>query len=77
MAETTEKVVKTKKTVKIKIPLTRNEKDDVYVAINGRSYQIKRGVEVEVPLAVKEVLDHQEEMLSEAMAFESQIGSKD
>ena len=77
MAETTEKVVKTKKTVKIKIPLTRSSQDDVYVAINGRSYQIKRGVEVEVPLAVKEVLDHQEEMLSEAMAFESQIGSKD
>ena len=31
-------------------------KDDVFVGVNGRRYQIKRGVEVEVPLAVKEVL---------------------
>lgn len=33
-------------------------KDDVFVGVNGRRYQIKRGVEVEVPLAVKEVLDN-------------------
>ena len=31
-------------------------KDDVFVGVNGRRYQIKRGVEVEVPLAVKDVL---------------------
>lgn len=33
-------------------------KDDVFVGVNGKRYQIKRGVEVEVPLAVKEVLDN-------------------
>ncbi len=32
-------------------------KDDVFVAVNGRSYQIKRGVEVEVPDFVAEVLE--------------------
>ncbi len=32
-------------------------KDDVFVAVNGRSFQIKRGVEVEVPGYVAEVLE--------------------
>lgn len=69
MATTTEK---TEKTVKIKLPLTRTEKDDVYVAVNGKSYQIKRGEAVEVPGYVAEVLQHKEEMLAEAMEFEAQ-----
>ena len=65
----------TKKTVKIKLPLTRTEKDDVYVAVNGKSYLIKRGVPVEVPACVAEVLQHKEEMLSQAMEFEAQAAA--
>ena len=68
---TTDKV----KMVKIKLPLTRTEKEDVYVAVNGKTFQIKRGVAVEVPEYVKEVLDHQEEMLSEAYEFEAQASA--
>ena len=80
MAETkttkaTETVAKEKK-VKIKIPLTRTEKNDVFVGVNGRSWLIKRGEEVEVPECVVEVLRHKEEMLSEAMAFEEQAATK-
>ncbi len=63
------------KTVKIKLPLTRGEKEDVYVAVNGKSYLIKRGETVEVPASVAEVLQHKEEMLSEAMAFEEQAAA--
>ena len=58
------------KKVKIKLPLTRTEKDDKYVAVNGKSYLIKRGEEVEVPDYVAEVLQHEEEMLSIAMEYE-------
>lgn len=72
MATTTE----TKKTVKIKLPLTRTEKDDVYVAVNGKSYLIKRGETVEVPACVAEVLQHKEEMLAQAMEFEAQASAK-
>lgn len=78
MAETktaTEKVVK-EKTVKIRLPLTRTEKNDVLVGVNGRTWLIKRGEEVEVPECVAEVLQHKEEMLSEAMAFEEQAATK-
>jgi hypothetical protein len=65
----------TKKTVKIKLPLTRTEKDDVYVAVNGKSYLIKRGETVEVPACVAEVLQHKEEMLAQAMEFEAQAAA--
>jgi hypothetical protein len=65
------------KMVKIKIPLTRTEKDDVYVAVNFKTYLIKRGVEVEVPESVAEVLQHREEMLAKAMEFEAQAASND
>lgn len=62
--------------VKIKLPLTRNEKDDVYVCVNGKSYQIKRGETVEVPDFVAEVLQNKEDMLAEAMEFEAQASEK-
>jgi hypothetical protein len=71
--ETTKKT--TEKTVKIKIPLTRTEKDDVYVAVNGKPYQIQRGKEVEVPASVAEVLQHKEEMLAVSMEFEAQASA--
>ena len=37
---------------------TERYRDDVFVAVNGKRFQIKRGVEVQVPRYVKEVLDH-------------------
>ena len=65
----------TTKKVKIKLPLTRTEKDDVYVCVNGESFLIKRGETVEVPDYVAEVLQHKEEMLAEAMEFEAQAAA--
>lgn len=63
------------KKVKIKIPLTRTEKDDVYVCLNGTSYLIKRGEEVEVPEGVAEILQHKEAMLAIAMEYEEQASA--
>ena len=63
------------KKVKIKLPLTRTEKDDVFVGINGKRYLVKRGVEVAVPAAVARVLARREKMLSIAMAFEAQAAA--
>lgn len=65
----------TKKTVKIKLPLSKHEKDDVYVAVNGKSYLIKRGETVEVPASVAEVLQHKEDMLADAMEYEAQAAA--
>lgn len=63
--------------VTIKIPLTRSEKDDVYVSLNGMPYLIQRGAEVRVPRGVAEILQHSEEMLREAIEFESQYLDKE
>ena len=69
--EATPKVATPKK-VKIRLPLTRAEKNDVWVSVNGEKYLIKRGVDVEVPDYVAEVLQHKEEMLEIAMEYEAQ-----
>ena len=60
------------KMVKIRIPRTKKDEEDVFVSVNMRTWLIKRGVEVEVPECVAEVLRHQEEMLEEIMMFEDQ-----
>ena len=61
------------KMVTIRIPKTKERKDDVFVSVNMRTWLIKRGVEVEVPECVAEVLRHQEEMLEEIMLFEEKV----
>ena len=43
-------------------------KGDLFVSVNGVNYKIRRGVEVEVPAAVAEVLRHSEEMDNAANA---------
>lgn len=64
------------KTVKIRIPRTKADQEDVPVWVNDRSWIIKRGVEVEVPECVAEVLRHQEEMLEEIMLFEEKAKNR-
>ena len=62
--------IKGEKTVKIRLPRDRREQEDVFVGINERTWLIKRGVEVQVPECVAEVLQHREEMPEKIMAFE-------
>jgi hypothetical protein len=66
----------TKKMVKIRIPRTKADQEDVFVSVNMETFLIKRGVEVEVPDYVAEVLQHQEEMLEKIMLFNDAKASK-
>ena len=66
----------TRKMVKIRIPRTKADQEDVFVSVNMETFLIKRGVEVEVPDYVAEVLRHQEEMLEEIMLFNDEKASK-
>ena len=46
---------------KVRIKLFKDNgryKGDLFVSVNGVNYKIRRGVEVEVPKAVAEVLEH-------------------
>ena len=72
---TEEKIVPTteEKRVTIRLPVSREERDDVYVGLNGKGYLIKRGVNVDVPAGVAEILQRREEMLESAFAYEDQL----
>lgn len=58
------------KLVKIRIPRTSPKQGDIPVWVNERSWLIKRGVEVEVPECVAEVIMHSEEMRETIMLFQ-------
>lgn len=58
------------KLVKIRIPRTSPKQGDIPVWVNERSWLIKRGVEVEVPECVAEVIMHSEEMRENIMLFQ-------
>lgn len=61
------------KMVKVRIPRTNPKEEDVFVSVNNYTCIVKRGVEVEVPDFVAEVLRHQEEMMEVSMAFEDSV----
>ena len=54
-------------------------RDDVFVSVNGRTFQIKRGVEVQVPRYVQEVLDNsmRQDMVAAAMVDKLEAGYKE
>lgn len=66
----------TKKMVKVRIPRTKADQEDVFVSVNMETFIIKRGVEVEVPDYVAEVLQHQEEMIEKIMLFNDEKASE-
>ena len=76
MAETKKTEAPKEKMVKIRIPRTSAKQEDVFVSVNERTWIVKRGVEVEVPECVAEVLRHQEEMLEQIMLFEESAKNK-
>ena len=73
MSENIKKAETKQKMVKIRIPRTKKDEEDVFVSVNHYTCIIKRGVEVEVPDFVAEVLRHQEEMLEKIMDFEEAV----
>ena len=60
------------KTVTIRLPKNRSQQEDVFVSVNNRTWLIQRGVNVEVPACVAEVLRHQEKMQETIMLFEKE-----
>lgn len=71
MAENKEnKTVAKEKMVTVLVPRTNKDEDDLRVWVNDRSWLIKRGVQVEVPECVAEVLARSQEMLDKAMNYQ-------
>lgn len=62
------------RTVRVRLPKENPQQEDMVVWVNETRYIIKRGVYVDVPLAVAEVLEHAERMEEKAMTFAESIG---
>ena len=58
------------KTVTVRIPRISPKQEDVFVSVTNYTCIVKRGVDVEVPDFVAEVLRHQEEMMETIALFE-------
>lgn len=70
VAETVETTDPMKQMVRIKLPKDReNKQPDLFVGLNGKTYLIKRGEAVEVPLPVAEIIQHSEEQDEAAYEF--------
>lgn len=56
--------------VSIRLPVTKENSGPVFVRVNTRTWGIPRGVPVEVPVCVAEVLEHAETAEMEAIAYQ-------
>ena len=64
-------------TVKIKLFKDNDRyKDDLFVGLNGRRYNIKRGVEVELPKCVAEIIRLSEKQQRKTEALIDEISSR-
>ena len=61
-AEPNKKTADKAKMIPIKIEKNKQDRDDVFVCVNGKNFQIKRGEVVEVPEYVVEVLENMKRM---------------
>ena len=56
---------------RIRLPLTKELQNDVFVRVNHRTWLIKRGESVEVPACVVEVLEHADQATAESLQFQA------
>lgn len=54
----------------------KTEQNFQFVGVNGRTFQVPRGVAVEVPKPVAEVLRNAEKAKAEAEEYESRLSSE-
>lgn len=71
-AEETQEKKEQEKTVRIRLHKDMQNSDDLFVGVNGRTFLIKRGVTVDVPECVAEVIANAEAQRAEAMDYMEQ-----
>ncbi len=57
----------------VKLPLTKDSQKDVFVRVNQRTWNIKRGVYVKIPKCAAEVLEHAESAELDAIEFQKSV----
>lgn len=64
-------------TIFIERDILNPKEDSKFVSVNGKNYQIQVGKNVEVPIAVAEVINNSRAMKEEAFAYIREKESKD
>ena len=57
--------------ISIRLPITKDMQDDVFVRVNHRTWLIKRGETVKVPACVVEVLEHADQATAESLQYQA------
>ena len=57
--------------ISIRLPLTKELQNDVFVRVNHRTWLIKRGETVQVPACVVEVLEHADQATAESLQYQA------
>lgn len=52
------------------IPMTREHKEDVFIRVNERTWQVQRGKQVKLPRCAVKVVQQAEQALADMLAFE-------
>ena len=58
--------------ISIRLPLTKELQNDVFVRVNSRTWLIKRGETVKVPACVVEVLEHAEQATATGLQYQAE-----
>ena len=74
MSNKTETKTEAENKVRIRLFRDNNEyKEDLFVAVNGHSFLIKRGVEVEVPDYIADVIKNAEAQQNRALEYMASV----
>ena len=71
MADTTKKIADNAKKVQVKVPRLsgQNARQEAWFCINGKTYRLKRGVYVDIPEELAEVIRNGEKAEEYAMRY--------
>lgn len=59
--------------VTIRLPITKDTQQDVFVRVNHRTWLIKRGATVQVPECVVEVLENSEKAVLAGIEYQNKV----
>lgn len=62
--------------ITIRLPITKELQDDVFIRVNHRTWLVKRGETVKLPACAVEVLEHSEQAMLEGLRYQALKESK-
>ena len=74
--QTQEQELEQEELITIRLPITKEQQDDVFIRVNHRTWLVKRGETVKLPACAVEVLEHSEQAMLEGLRYQALKESK-